>query len=135
MRCFGTLLLVLVSVATAGESKFDPSDVDISTGNAFERTCSALERGLTTDDRLALPKVAMCTAYLVGLRDGFEVAQAATTPKTSINQLRFCLPDGVGQGQAVRVILKYIRDNPAIAHLPIGTLAATALHEGFPCGH
>src|SRR5690349_11937086 len=45
-----------------------------------------------------------------------------------------CFPkDGISNTQATRIVLKYLRDNPAILHNEGRFLIVTALHEAFPC--
>jgi Rap1a immunity proteins len=45
----------------------------------------------------------------------------------------FCIPDGVEHGQEIRIVLKYIRDNPAHAHKATAFLIVAALGKAFPC--
>lgn len=45
-----------------------------------------------------------------------------------------CFPKGgISNTQATRIVLKYLRDNPAILHNEGRFLILTALHEAFPC--
>jgi hypothetical protein len=47
--------------------------------------------------------------------------------------VRFCAPKGANQGQALRIIVKYLLDNPAITNRDFRELAAEALHKAWPC--
>lgn len=46
---------------------------------------------------------------------------------------RFCTPTGSTRGQAVRVVVAYIQQNPARTHEPFATLAVEALRRAWPC--
>jgi hypothetical protein len=45
----------------------------------------------------------------------------------------YCMSEDVTNAQMVRILLKYIRANPATAHLPTATLFGSAMKEAFPC--
>jgi hypothetical protein len=44
-----------------------------------------------------------------------------------------CVPHGVTTIQTVRVIQKYLADNPGKAHRPTRYIASIALAGAFPC--
>jgi hypothetical protein len=78
---------------------------------------------ITEDD---VANVALFSGYLLGLKEGTEVAFAG-------GQM-FCFPDqGIELGQQVKIVIKYIKANPEKAHLPTAVLAAHALQRAFPC--
>ena len=115
----------------------EQSPADISTGNSFLRTCSAIdkmENGEMTNSEMVF--VAGCSGYLEGLGAGTALAASTAAAKGSpeiLDKIAFCIPDGVNFGQEVRVVLKFIRENPEKAHLPTGVLATIALKRAFPC--
>jgi hypothetical protein len=47
--------------------------------------------------------------------------------------IRFCSPAGANPGQALRIVIKYLTDNPAITHRDFLELAPEALHRAWPC--
>ena len=47
----------------------------------------------------------------------------------------FCPPDGTTNGQAVRIVVKYLRDHPEELHKHDSVLAFTALKAAFPCAN
>ena len=47
--------------------------------------------------------------------------------------LRICIPDGVTTGQNVKVVLKYLKDNPEQLHRDDTVLIHFALRKAFPC--
>jgi hypothetical protein len=130
--------LVLGSLAAANAQGLD---LDIFTGNGFERVCSVIEKVSAsnfqpTDKDLAT--VAYCTGYVSGVEDGVIVVTAAmdadsVTAADSVQAVTSCATKDVPLGQRVKVVLKYIRDNPDRAHFPTSLLAAEALHKAFPC--
>jgi|SRR5215467_6927235 len=53
--------------------------------------------------------------------------------RTKTDPVHFCAPKEMQIGQAVRVIVKYLRDHPERLHERGIILALTALQDGFPC--
>jgi hypothetical protein len=46
----------------------------------------------------------------------------------------FCLPEnGISNGQAVRIVVKHLRDHPEVLHHEAAMLAISAFREAFPC--
>jgi hypothetical protein len=78
-----------------------------------------------------------CTYYVVGWRDAFAIATVAAYGLKSATEqnlkMRICIPDGVTNGQLEKVVLKYLRDNPATLHIASAYLTAAAIQEAFPC--
>jgi len=46
----------------------------------------------------------------------------------------FCAPNSTTNGQAARIVVKYMRDHPEELHMPDSVLTFTALRAAFPCG-
>ncbi|MGM4999241.1 Rap1a/Tai family immunity protein [Tardiphaga sp. 538_B7_N1_4] len=44
-----------------------------------------------------------------------------------------CFPKGSTLGQAMRIVIRYLETHPENLHLDLRNLAATALHEVWPC--
>ncbi len=77
---------------------------------------------------------------------GFVCSRASTGPKSTPEQPDIsrsggvprrdrlaCVPRGVSTIQIVRVIKKYLADNPEKAHRPTRYIASLALAGAFPC--
>ena len=47
----------------------------------------------------------------------------------------FCAPNSMTNGQAARIVVKYLRDHPEELHQPDSVLTFTALRAAFPCGN
>ena len=46
----------------------------------------------------------------------------------------FCVPkDGINNGQATRIVVKYLRDHPEDLHKPNIILATAAFRDAYPC--
>jgi len=130
-------LVLAVMLLWAGVSPpLDATDAPLSeSGNAFLRDCSSVDRPSSehkTD--LELMKSAVCASYVDGLDGGIRVEvdlinrdgrAKATQP--------YCLDPSVSAGQIVRILTKYIRDNPARAHWPTPILYLSAMEQAFPC--
>jgi hypothetical protein len=48
-------------------------------------------------------------------------------------QTVYCIPSNADNDQFVRIVLKYLNDNPATLHYPAGALVANAIVAAFPC--
>jgi hypothetical protein len=104
-----------------------------TSGNAFVRFCSAAE---SDDVRIGedAKHVMACVGYVNGFTSGVDYEVAYANSLTNHKPpAPFCLPADVENGQIIRVILKYIRDNPALAHLPTGAIIVDALKTVYPC--
>jgi hypothetical protein len=47
--------------------------------------------------------------------------------------LRFCRPLGSDVGEGIRIVLKYMNDNPRDMHMPFAFLGIAALRAAWPC--
>ena len=46
----------------------------------------------------------------------------------------FCTPEGgISNGQAARILVKYLREHPQDLHQPKAVLAAAAFRDAYPC--
>jgi hypothetical protein len=107
-----------------------------TSGNAFVRVCSAIENEKKLNDH-EFGQLMDCLGYVSGFTDGVEheVLYTNVNAKTPTQgaAVPFCIPDDVEDGQLVRVVLKYIRDNPAEAHKRTPLLIMRAFGKAYPC--
>lgn len=78
---------------------------------------------------------ARCTSYVEGVLDSLSSAQNSHYLPRSVS---VCLRQGVTGNQAVRILVKWLNDNPKYLDVePPSTIVMAALHESFPCsgGH
>jgi hypothetical protein len=108
------------------------SELVDTSGNAFVRLCSAIDKENGTDEETR--NLIMCLGYVSGFvdaLDSYSVFREALT-KQKEHKL-FCKPEEIERGQVVRIVLKYIRNHPEHAHGPTGVLFIGALREAYPC--
>lgn len=68
-----------------------------------------------------------CGGYILGVVDSI-VGITATERHTTL-----CIPANADADQLVRVVVKYLADNPANLNEPAGPLVAKAMLDAFPC--
>jgi Rap1a immunity proteins len=129
LRLFVVLLLFVILTINAPAEDFTDS------GNAFLRQCSVVEK---TSERITLNEAAestACATYIGGLEDGIILEQyvAETQLHTKVPMPYCTLDAGLENQQVVRIVLKYIRENPATAHISTRMLFLIAMEKAFPC--
>lgn len=72
-----------------------------------------------------------CTLYVVGVVQGFRLANEINTNNTSSKV--YCAPSKVTFGQIGAIFEKYLSDHPEKLHLGATVLLLTSLNEAFPC--
>jgi hypothetical protein len=74
-----------------------------------------------------------CVGYVLGVHDmDFTVQMLEEHEKVSLMK-HACSPSNASTGQAVRVVVKYLRDNPERLHMPASVLITDAVRSAFPC--
>ena len=68
-----------------------------------------------------------CLSYVEGFNYAIRMWQLIG--KESIT----CLPDEVNNGQSVRIVVAFARNNPALLHMGKGVLITKAYHDAFTC--
>ena len=95
-------------------------------GNDFLRECrpALKERSdLTGLEKVSAP---YCLGYVSGFGDGFALGE--------IENPTVCLPKtGIETGQALRIVIKSMEDNPQDLHRAARILVFRALYDSFPC--
>jgi hypothetical protein len=135
MRDAVVLLVTLTCLATGPSQNIDKRESVSESGNAFVRTCSSVDAPSGEKSDLVLAQVAVCAAYVDGLANGIqlELDLLESDGKGKFPEPH-CAGDGrVEVGQMIRILLKYIRDNPEKAHWPTAALFALAMKQSFPC--
>jgi len=76
---------------------------------------------------------AFCVGYIWGNHDtDFMVQMLEEHDKITLMK-HACPPSNASAGQAVRVVVKYLRDNPERLHMPASVLVTDAIRSSFPC--
>ncbi len=107
------------------------STPDISrSGRDFLEVCSSIDSE-GNKDSARIYRDATCLGWVAGFADGFLVhEELLNVPK---KDRMACVPQGVTTIQTVRVIKKYLADNPQKAHRPTRYIASIALAGAFSC--
>ena len=102
-------------------------------GNAFLRQCSIVESGPHTEEEIF--RANGCVLYIGGFVQGVEIASTTVKVQNKMPTLPepFCRPDHTESQQLVRIVLKYVRDNPEDAHRDTMFVAMWAFQKAFPC--
>jgi hypothetical protein len=93
-------------------------------GKEFLDQCESTSGTVT--DQTAVTSVA-CHAWLSGFADGIQTTEILAGKNV------VCVPQDLNNEQAMRVVIKYMKDHPDQLHLPALALALRALKEAFPC--
>lgn len=70
--------------------------------------------------------------YCVGLTQGVRQTMKIQNEGLPAGH-RTCFPDGITNGQGVRIVLKYLQDNPAKLQEPAVFLVYRAYKAAYPC--
>jgi hypothetical protein len=105
----------------------------VASGNSFLRDCSVVNKENTTlgEDTGSVA----CLLYVGGVMQGAELGSGVTRfeAKPMVLPKLFCRPENVEMLQAVRIVLKYIRENPEKANNETAALIIMAIREAYPC--
>jgi hypothetical protein len=134
MRLISVLaLLAACFVCSTGSvgSKSAAEQPDISrSGTDFLEVCSSVDGG-QKGDLVRIHNDATCVGWVEGFGAGFTVHdELLSVPE---KDRIFCVAHGASTIQIIRVIKKYIADNPDKAHRATRLIASVALARAFPC--
>ncbi len=96
-------------------------------GNKLLEQCLPSERFLDSQE---VPDNALdagvCAGFLQGVRNTMYVM--------SYNRsIKACMPDGVSNGQALRIVTAYLKKHPESLHEHEAILTVKAFSEAYPC--
>lgn len=129
MRLANTALVICLigasSSAVAAETKND--------GHELLEQCvlaEAFTRGERRDlDASKFYSIGFCLGMMNGITSTALFHQYAIR-KTGLG----CLPEGgITNGEAVRIVVKFLQENPSMLHMKGSLLAMTALMKAYPC--
>lgn len=121
----------IAAVALVGMTNDGAFADGFTDGNELLKTCQEIVRHMDGDRTPVVNPMGLgqCFGVLEGVRDTLTLLNE-DLPLES----RLCFPEsGVNNGQAARIITKYLRDNPAQLHLPGAFLVLSAYKQAFPC--
>jgi len=133
MRLLSVLVVLAVFVCSSGGAgqKDTTEQPDISrSGSNFLEVCSSIDSEWNRNP-VRIYNDASCLGWVEGFADGFTVHdELLGVPE---RDRMVCVPHKVSTIQTVRVIKKYLADNPDKAHRPTRYVASVALAQAFPC--
>ena len=98
-------------------------------GNTLLTQCTQVERFMDNKKAGAESDIGMC----LGLVQGVRTTMLLTEPLLD-QKHRTCWPtDGIDNGQAVRIVLQYLRSNPALLHHDEVLLMMLAFRKAYRC--
>ena len=138
----GALLGVFFAGFPASTSpRSTPEQADISrSGRDFSKVCSTVGNDVGSEggadgegkrDAARTARDATCLGWVAGFAEGFLVHdELLGIPK---RDRLACVPNGESAIQIVRVMKKYLANNPEKAHRATRYIASLALAKAFPC--
>ncbi len=134
MRLLSVFILIAVCfVCSSGGvgSKSAAEQPDISrSGSNFLEICGNIDNQ-PNGDSIRVQNDATCLGWVEGFGDGFTVHDELLGVPEKDRMV--CVLRGVTTVQIIRVIKKYIADNPDKAHRATRYVASLALARAFPC--
>ncbi len=117
-------LLMIVLLFSSGQARAEQGEA-FYTGNELLELCEAYLSG----DTVAIITIGnTCIGYVIGIAD----AQKIFVNRNLMEQ-NWCLPEDIKASQLVRVVTKYLQENPQALHLTASSMAANALQKAFHC--
>ncbi|PMZ76949.1 Rap1a/Tai family immunity protein [Pseudomonas sp. FW305-70] len=97
-------------------------------GNELLGQCQQYIRAADGEASFNQVDAGVCAGYVQGVEStvGFYSDDLA-------NDAKFCVPNGVTNGQLVRIVVKYLKDNPKQLNLTRTGLVWSALKDAYPC--
>src|SRR5262249_9802826 len=107
-------------------------------GSEFLRQCNAAVRQMDGETLSAADQVdaIYCMGYLSGFIDSHTAeigARRALQETTDQAKEIYCLPKAIEVGQLVRIVTKYLKENPKILNKRANVCVVYALVSEFPC--
>jgi len=110
------LLLIFLAMLWVVPARAQAPDLFI--GNGYLKACTETEP----------IHRAVCTQYTLGMTEMLLALEAAHFVKPL-----FCAPDQVTGNQKRDILVKFLKDNPAIRHAATPRLLIVALQQAYPC--
>jgi len=133
MRLLSVFALIAVCFVCSGSvgSRSAAEQPDISrSGSEFLEVCSGIDSE-RKGDPVPIHNDSTCLGWVEGFRNGFSVHDELLGVPEKDRMI--CMSRGVTTIQIVRVMKKYITDNPDKAHRATRYVASLALAHAFPC--
>ena len=126
------LALILISYPSFANGEAKKSD-----GNELLKFCNMaiaiIENNVDKINSLRLLEASGGAGYCVGVIKGIGDMHNIYTVWFKIQNRIFCVPEEVNIEQQARVVIKFLKDNPAILHEHNTILIVKALKNAYPC--
>jgi hypothetical protein len=103
-------------------------------GGDMLRYCEQAERAISapsgTPSSANLDEANLCLGFIAGVNAGVQIESAV---RGEIAPTFFCIPRAVNAEQQMRVVIQWLRANPAKHHEPAAILLGFAFRDAFPC--
>ena len=134
-RAAASLLISTLLLLAWGAARADDENTGL-TGNRLLTSCSNAVK-LFDGDRSepVVISAPLCIGFVQGFLAGTDamLSQNLALYKKGLKRVA-CTEDAHTTGsQMVRILEKYLRDNPQYLHQPSGVIALVAFSEAFPC--
>src|SRR5689334_14308515 len=133
MRLLSVFTLIAVSFVcspgSVGSKSAEQPDISRS-GSNFLQVCSSIDSEWKAD-AVRIRNDATCLGWVEGFGNGFTVHDELLS--VPVKDRMICMPRAVTTIQIVRVMKKYVVDNPDKAHRATRFIASVALARAFPC--
>jgi hypothetical protein len=131
MRLLSVLGLLAVFFLCSSGRAGTAEQPDISrSGSEFLEVCSGID-GERNRNPVRVYDDATCLGWVEGFADGFTVHDELLG--VPVKDRMACVPHEVTIIRTVRIIKKYIANNPDKAHRPTRYIASLAMVGAFPC--
>jgi Rap1a immunity proteins len=127
------LLVGLICLAAVPLLAQEIPETPSRSGNAFLQECSVVDKPVNDLKSSQLLAANVCLSYVKGLLDGVLLQISLSRSPGHVELFPYCVSGDVSNAQVARIMLKYIRANPATAHLSTAALFGSAMKEAFPC--
>lgn len=128
---FATLAFLVLLPTVRAEEKWNWHD----DGNSLLTFCSLEVRLFDGDSLTGAEQVeaGYCVGYVTAVGDVLTTTGEIQKDKGIKLIEPVCVPKSVPTGQVIRVLVKYLKENPEQLHYPADVLTIGALRRAFPC--
>jgi hypothetical protein len=123
--CFVILLLASSNVVHASTAQMD--------GNELLDKCHPFFSHVAHPDDTTLLNEGYCAGYVMGVTDVEAMWKAIDTKAGTKAYEHYCMPEEVNNGQILKILKKWLDNNPEKLHWRADTILHVALLEAFPC--
>ena len=123
-----SLLLAFICLLVGSQASAKSTNY-VFTGADMYESCTHALNGLNKTGAYDDHRFGVCAGYVAGIVDFHTVV----TTVEAIPDDMFCLPENITTAQVIRVVTKYLENNPEKHHDLAGYLVVLALRESYPC--